>query len=187
MYYKNTSQHYGCITITLHWLTVLLIIVQVLLAVYAGMEPIGLTKFVLLSRHKALGMLILIITLFRLIWRWSNPVPDFPTGMSPLERTLALLTHGCFYIILITMPIIGWFLSSAANTSINFFALFIFPDLIAPDKSLVAPLKLAHQLLAWSLAILLLLHIAAALRHHFICKDTILSRMLPLIKRRGKP
>lgn len=185
MRYLNTSQRYGSISIILHWFILLLILPQVILAFYANMEPVGLTKFILLSRHKTLGILILMVTLLRIVWRFVSPPPAFPESMSSVEQTVARLTHVSIYLILIALPVVGWFLSSAANISINFFDLFILPDLIEPNKSAVEPLKRLHLTLAIGFALLLFAHISAALWHHFARKDAVLQRMLPFINQRS--
>jgi cytochrome b561 len=177
--WRNTTTRFGAVAQTFHWVIVALLVIQFVLAYMASPLPTGLEKLALLSRHKGTGMTIFILALLRLIWRWANPAPPLPDTMRSFERGLARFTHGYLYFILFTMPVVGWIMSSAANHPVSYFGLFTFPNLVAPDKTLVEPMKLLHQIMSWSLLAVVAMHIAGALRHHFVLKDDTLLRMLP--------
>jgi cytochrome b561 len=77
------------------------------------------------------------------------------------------------------MPLTGWLMSSAANFSVNVFGLFTLPDLVAPDKALADAFEAVHHWLAWVLIGLVALHVAGALKHHFVLRNDTLRRMIP--------
>jgi cytochrome b561 len=118
----------------------------------------------------------------RLLWRLKNPPPALPSGMTPLERTLARATHMAFYVLLFAMPLTGWLMSSAKNYSVSWFGVFTWPNLIAKNESAFDVLRSTHHILSYLLFAIAVLHILAALKHHFWNKDTVLLRMLPFTK-----
>jgi cytochrome b561 len=166
----------------LHWIIAALIVTQFTLGWMAGDLPLGAHKLALLTRHKSFGMTILMLAVIRIIWRWLNPPPELPAGMSALERTLARATHVAFYVLLFAMPITGWLMSSAKNYSVSWFGLFTWPDLIAKNSAAFEALKTTHHGLSKALLAIAILHVLAALKHHFWDKDDVLSRMLPYTK-----
>jgi cytochrome b561 len=82
-------------------------------------------------------------------------------------------------VLLFAMPLTGWLMSSAKNYSVSWFSLFTWPNLIAPNEQAFAWLKSTHDTLSWLLLALSILHVLAALKHHFWNKDDVLRRMLP--------
>jgi len=163
----------------LHWAMALLIVPQVILgwvAVDLSLSPLKLDLFVW---HKSLGILLLALVVLRLAWRAGNPTPTLPPGSAAWERSAARLSHGLLYLLLFAIPLSGWIINSAANVPFKVFWQWPLPALTAPDKALAASAKLAHLGLFWVLAAVVVLHIAAALRHHFVLHDTVLVRMLP--------
>lgn len=99
--------------------------------------------------------------------------------MRPYERLIARLTHVAFYVLLFATPLAGWLMSSARGFTVSWFGLFSWPNLIAQDKGNFEMLKEVHEALAATLFFLAILHVAAALKHHFWDKDDVLRRMLP--------
>jgi cytochrome b561 len=135
------------------------------------------TRIALYVLHKEIGIVILVLALFRLLWRLSNIVPPL-TALPWQERILARLVHGSLYVLFFAMPITGWMLSSAAGKGISFFGLFTIPRLIAPSESLKLFFVEAHTYLAYIFIAILFLHIIGTLKHYFIDKNTIMRRML---------
>ena len=176
---RNTIRSWGSISKTLHWLIVLLIINQWVIAERAEALPLGAAKLQALSWHKSFGMTIFALALVRLVWRWLNPVPTLDGKARGWERLLAHLSHLLLYGLIFAMPLTGWLMSSARNFPVSWFGVFQFPDLVAPDTSLYESMKDWHHLLFAVLVIVALLHIAGALKHHFIDKNEVLKRMLP--------
>ena len=187
--YRNTSERYGRIAISLHWFIAAL--VAALLAVGTLMVnlPIGHDwSFPLFQWHKSLGILVFLTICVRLIWRHINPQPQLPEEMPLWERWLARATHLAFYAILFVMPLSGWAIVSTSpyNIPTYFLGLIELPPLpylsSHPDK-LIWNERLSefHEIAAWLLGILILAHVAAAIRHHVVKKDGILRRMAPWI------
>lgn len=166
----------------LHWLIAALIVTQFALAWTAIDLPLGAHKLALFARHKSFGMTVLMLAVVRLVWRWANPPPALPAGMTRLERKLARATHIAFYVLLFAMPVTGWLMSSAKNYSVSWFGLFTWPDLIAKNETAFNALKATHDFLSDVLLAIAILHILAALKHHFWDKDEVLLRMLPYAK-----
>jgi cytochrome b561 len=130
--------------------------------------------------HKTIGISILALTLVRLGWRLTHKPPPLP-AMTPALRWIARATHVLFYALLLILPLSGWWMSSAVPERHPFgFGIFDVPFLPVPRGFASAgPAHFVHTNLAWLMVALAALHIAAALKHQFVDKDDVLSRMLP--------
>jgi cytochrome b561 len=179
---KNQPARYTTVAQLLHWVIAALIVTQFALAWTADDLPLGMHKLALLARHKSVGMTVFMLAILRLLWRFKNPPPELPAGMTLIERTLARATHIAFYVLLFAMPITGWTMSSAKNYSVSWFGLFTWPNLVAPNDTAFNILKSTHDYLSYALFAIAVLHILAALKHHFWNKDDVFLRMLPLTK-----
>jgi cytochrome b561 len=175
----NTTRRWGAVAQLLHWLIVVLIVVQVTLALMADDLPLGMKKLALLARHKSVGITILMLAILRLAWRWFNPTPQLPPTLRSWEQTLARLTHFLLYALLFAMPLSGWLMSSARGFPVSWFGYFQLPDLVPKNHALYEALVTTHDSLAWVLGAVVALHVAAALKHHFMLRDDVLRRMLP--------
>jgi cytochrome b561 len=174
----NTATRYGLVPQFLHWLVVILLIVQFLLAYAAEDLPLGVDKLAVLARHKSFGLTIFALAVLRVGWRiFDRPPP--PPPMPGWKRMAALLTHWGMYAVLFALPLTGWTMSSAANYPVSWFGLIQLPDLVATSDSLHETLHDIHEVLADTLLILAGLHVLAALKHQFIDRDGLLLRMLP--------
>jgi cytochrome b561 len=180
---RNTTARWGHVAQFLHWLIVALIILQVILANIAEDLPLGMKKLAMFARHKSVGITILGLAVIRLAWRWANPTPELPTTLKPYERALAGLTHGGLYILLFAMPLTGWMMTSARGFPVSWFGFFQLPDFVPKNDSLYNAMKETHDTLALALYAIVFLHVAAALKHHFMLKDDVLRRMLPFTKK----
>jgi cytochrome b561 len=178
MTFRNTNQSWGSLSKALHWLIVILIINQWVIAERAE-ELKGLAKLQTLGWHKSFGMTILMLAIVRLVWRWMNPVPDLTAETKPWERVLAKVSHFLLYALIFAMPLTGWMMSSARNFPVSWFKQFQFPDLVAPSDRTFQLMNDLHHLLFSVLVTVALLHIAGALKHHFIDRNDVLKRMLP--------
>jgi cytochrome b561 len=178
MTFRNTTRTWGAVSKTLHWLIVLLIINQWVIAERAEALT-GFAKLKALGYHKSFGMTILMLAVIRLVWRWTNPVPDLRAETKPWERVLANTSHVLLYGLIFAMPLTGWLMSSAKTYSVSWFNLFAFPNLVGKNDAVFdVTHRLHHQLFA-ALVIVAGLHVAGALKHHFIDKNDVLKRMLP--------
>jgi cytochrome b561 len=179
---QTSPVRYSAVAQTFHWIIAALIVTQFTLAWMADDLPLGVHKLALLARHKSFGMTVLMLAVLRLVWRLFNRAPELPTGMSKTERQLAKGTHVLLYALIFIMPFTGWLMSSAKNYSVSWFGRFTWPNLIGPNERAFEVLKTTHQCLSWLLFAVALLHILAALKHHFWNKDDVLTRMLPFTK-----
>jgi cytochrome b561 len=176
---RNSRARWGSVSQLLHWLFVALLTVAVSLGITDRMLPLGPTRAAVINTHKSLGITILALAVIRLVWRWANPVPDLPSNMKPNERALARITHWMLYVLLFCMPLTGWLLASAHAYKVTWFNLFPVPWLVKKNLPLFKIMDELHLALAIVLGLVVALHVAAALRHHFALKDDTLRRMLP--------
>lgn len=177
MQLTNTDDRFGFISILLHWIMAILIIALLIIGLYMVRIPISPLKLKLFRWHKEFGMLVLMLVVVRLIWRFSNVIPAL-WSLPIWERIAARSVHWMFYFFMFLLPISGWLLSSAAGISVSFFGWFVFPDFISASEPMRLGLTSIHEWLAYILIAVLCLHIAASLKHHFINKDDVLRRML---------
>jgi cytochrome b561 len=184
---QRLPTRYGAVAQIFHWIIAGLIVTQFALAWTASDLPLGMHKLALLARHKSFGMTVLMLAILRLLWRLRNPPPELPVGMMPIERFLARVTHIAFYVLLFAMPLTGWMMSSAKNYSVSWFGLLTWPNLIGQNEKAFDFLKSTHDILSDVLFAIALLHILAALKHHFWNKDDTLLRMLPTTQAEKRP
>jgi len=177
---KSSVERYGAIAQLFHWTIVVLIVTQFVLATQAEDTHSLLQKAKILTTHKSVGMTVFMLAILRLLWRLANPAPGPLPSEKAWQRRLASITHWLLYALILVTPLVGWLMSSAKNYSVSWFGQFTFPNLIAPDETRFEQLKTLHGSLAFTLFCLALLHIAAALKHHFFDKDNVLRRMLPV-------
>jgi cytochrome b561/polyisoprenoid-binding protein YceI len=170
---------------SLHWLIAALIFVLFPLAWTMG-DFSGLEKFKLYNIHKSIGLTVLALMALRLFWRALRAPPPLPETVAKRERAAAHLVHFALYAALFLMTLSGWAMISASGKPSSLFNYTPFPLIpglsglpAADKKSLAALFKGVHEVTAYALVALVALHVAAALRHAFILKDGIMSRMLP--------
>ena len=178
MPFRNTTRAWGSLSKGFHWLIVLLIISQWVIAERAD-ELKGLAKLEALAWHKSFGMTIFMLAVLRLLWRLVNPTPELTTETKPWERVLANISHLLLYALIFAMPLTGWMMSSAKNYPVSWFKLFQFPDLVAPAEQTYHQMHDLHHLLFNVLVGVAVLHAVGALKHHFIDRNDVLKRMLP--------
>jgi cytochrome b561 len=179
----DDARRYGTIDQLFHWVTAVLIGLQLTLGLLAAHMRLGPAKLAMVTRHKSVGMAVLVLAIARLAWRFIHAPPPLPFSIDKLERRMASGAHAALYGLLLVLPTTGWLLSSGAKRTINVLGIISLPSFVAPHPELLAQLRNLHELFALALASIALLHIAAALRHHFWLKDGVLIRMLP--RRRG--
>ncbi|HNQ92600.1 MAG TPA: cytochrome b [Alphaproteobacteria bacterium] len=179
---------YTKVAIFLHWLIALLIIGM--LAMGFLMEDIpNELKPVVYPLHKSMGLTILALTVFRIVWRLMHKAPALPEAMSALEKNISHAMHTLLYLIMIGLPMSGWALVSSSPKGIptTWFGLFDWPHLpvlseIDNKKEVSHSFGEVHETLAVIAILLIVLHVAAALKHHFVVRDNILTRMAPWLK-----
>jgi cytochrome b561 len=184
---RNSPDRYGLVAMLLHWTIALAIISQLAMgAVMVRLTPGSSLQFEVYQLHKSVGITVLGLSLLRLVWRLLNPAPPLPASLRPWEAALARVTHAGFYVLMIALPFSGWMMVSASvwNIPTVVFGTFTLPHLpvlgtLENKKPVEDALKEVHEALAVSVFVLLLLHVAGALKHHFVLRDDTLARMLP--------
>lgn len=175
---------YSIVSLIFHWLIAALVVTQVLLIMTADATK-GPAAGQWIGLHKSIGLGILVLTLGRIGWRLANPAIPLPETIPRWQRLMARGTHILFYVVLIGMPLGGWAASSAAGREIVWFGLFEWPLLpIGGGRETAGRLMDMHELGAKALYLLIVLHVAGALKHHFVDRDNVLHRMMPWIQRR---
>jgi cytochrome b561 len=177
--------HYTRTAITLHWTIALFIFAAFPLGVYMHDLPLSPHKLRLFSYHKWIGVTIFLLAVFRISWRSTHRPPPLPATMPSWEKYAAHTVHFLLYVLIIVVPLSGWLMSSAKGVQTVWFGVLPLPDLVPKNKELGDSLKEVHESLNFTMAGLLVAHIGAALKHHFIERDDILARMLPFL--RNKP
>ena len=167
--------------IGLHWAVALLIFASFPVGLYMVELPLSPTKLKIYSYHKWAGVTIFLLALARLFWRTTHPAPPMPDSVPRWQQAIAGATHILLYLLIVAIPLSGWLMSSALGFQTVYFGVLPLPDLLEKDKLLGEQLKFLHMFLNYTLAALVLMHIGAALKHHLIDRDDILTRMLPRV------
>jgi len=192
---STREQRYTSVAILLHWLIALAIVLQLASGLWMA-DAINDPEqrafaFQVYQWHKSLGLTVLVLSLLRLVWRLIHRVPPLPEGMSAWQRLAATGTHWLFYTLMIGIPVTGWLMVSASPFGIPtlYFGLFEVPHLPllselprAEKPAVEGDLKSIHEILGYLTIGLLLLHIAAALKHQLVDRDGLLGRMLPFLR-----
>jgi cytochrome b561 len=178
----NSPGRYGAITQSLHWATVLLVVVAWLLGIGGDALPGKPAQAAGLFVHITAGLLVIVLTAMRLAWRGVDTVPSADVGDTALARGLLLVakvTHIGLYVLLIVVPLVGIGIQFARGNSLPIFGLFQIASPWVADRPFARTVKEVHELLAHALMAVAVLHAAAALWHHWILRDRTLLRMLP--------
>jgi cytochrome b561 len=179
----SPNSRYTLTTIALHWVLGVALVGMFAVGLYMADLPFSPLRLKLYNWHKWAGMTILALSIVRLLWRVTHPAPELPRHIADImPRWQAWAHHGthyALYALFFVVPLVGWAYSSAAGFPIVVFGVLPVPDLLAPDKALAEWIKPLHEISAFALAGLVLLHVAAALKHQFWDRDGLLNRMLP--------
>jgi cytochrome b561 len=166
-------------TILLHWGTVIAIIMAVAAIYLREATEDKWIRQTLLDLHRQLGLLILVGLGLRLAVRFAVGLADHTRDMSVLLRWAAWMAHLALYAMLLAVPVLGWAASNAHDVKIHLFGAIPLPNLVHADSDLSDTLDDYHKWSTWAMGGLVLLHVTAALWHHYIRKDAVLSAMLP--------
>lgn len=169
--------------VLLHWLIALLIVVSFGVGLYMVGLKLSPTKLKIYSYHKWVGVSIFTLVVIRLLWRATHRAPTLPDAMPDWQRRLAEVMHWLLYLLILIIPISGWLMSSAKGFQTVVFGVLPIPDLIGKDKELGDTLAQVHAALNYFMAGLVVMHAAAAIKHHFVDRDEVLARMLPFLNR----
>lgn len=172
------ASRYSGPAIALHWLLALMILVSLGVGFYMTGLQMSPARLKLYNWHKWAGVTILALSAARLLWRLTHrPPADAP--MPAWQAGAARAAHALLYLLFFAVPLLGWAYSSAAGFPVVWFGVLPLPDFVSPDKALAEALKPWHGRLAYLMALVVLLHVGAALKHQFVDRDGLLLRMLP--------
>ncbi|MFJ5158199.1 cytochrome b [Pantoea sp. NPDC088449] len=179
MMWRNSTQHFGMVSILLHWLMALAIFGMFAL----GLWMVGLGYYDSWYHdapeiHKGIGLLLFAALLARIGWRFLSPPPKPLQSDSLSVRRAARVAHGLLYGLLLVLLLSGYLISTAEGKPISVFGWFNVPALFSGAAQQADLAGDIHLWMAWSLILLSALHALAALKHHFIDRDVTLKRML---------
>ncbi len=180
---KPLEPRYTATAIALHWLLAAAILGSMAVGAYMSGLALSPLKLKLYNWHKWAGIAILLLSLLRLGWRLTHRPPPLPVrveaAMPDWQRAVHHASHGLMYALFLVVPLMGWAYSSMAGFPIVWFGVLPLPDFVPVDKELARLIKPVHGWLAYTLLALIVLHVAAALKHQFIDRDGLLARMRP--------
>ena len=178
---QSAVLRYSNATVTFHWVTVVLVLTQAYLGFTFALSDEGPARDEVFVWHKTVGMIILLLTLARLAYRLKNPPPPFPPELPAWERFAAVWNHRLFYTLLIAMPIVGFiavsgFASGPTTPIAGGIQVPVIPGVSRDTGELAGEV---HEIAAFLLVALILVHIAAALKHQFVDRWRGSARMPP--------
>lgn len=175
----NTHERWGSVQIGLHWLIAALIL---LVQVPAGLTMVSVSPGALqnfcYNVHKNVGLIIFLLAIFRLAWRWGHPVPYLPPDLPRWQATAARATHALLYILLFALPVTGFLYTAMGGFPVPFLMVWDLAQYVPVNKPVAGVFKVIHIGLTFLLYATVALHVAGALQHHFVRKDGVLRRML---------
>jgi cytochrome b561 len=179
MTYGTRAGPYPTTSKWLHWLVAACVLTTAPVAIAMTRVGEGPTQDALFNIHKSLGVLIFILVVLRLINRLMVGAPAPEPGIERWQKAASSTTHGLLYLLLVTMPIVGYVANSLYGAPTPFFGLFELPSITAENQPLSEKLFTLHRWAGFLMIALVLMHIGAALFHHVIRGDNVLRRMLP--------
>lgn len=174
---KEGHNRFTLLQRVLHWFMAICILAMLFIGV--GMVSTIDSKYLtLVSIHKSLGMVILVLAVLRLLIRLKYGAPALPVTMPETMKLAAKLSHIAFYCLMFAMPLLGWAMLSAADYPVVVAGLHL-PTIVAPNAALHSLLWNAHRALAFCFFALILAHLAAALLHAWVRRDGVFEAMAP--------
>jgi cytochrome b561 len=177
----SKAESYTRTAIWLHWLLALMIVGAFAVGLYMTSLPMSPQRLQLYNWHKWAGVVILALSAARLLWRLTHrPPADLP--MPAWQQRSAHAAHGLLYVLFFAVPLAGWAYSSAAGYPVVLFGVLPLPDFVPVDRELSEAIKPFHGWLAYALAGVVVVHVAGALKHHFVDRDATLQRLRPRLR-----
>lgn len=179
-----SGERYSRGAVVLHWLIAALIALNFALAWIAEDLPKA-EQGAMMGNHKAVGILVLAFTVVRIAWRLAHSAPPLLETLKAWEAALARVIHALLYVLMLAIPIAGWGLASAfgKGAPVSIFGLFDVPALpVGQDKPNIGMFHELHEITANLMIALFVLHVVAALKHHWFDRDQTLRRMVPWMK-----
>lgn len=171
----STARAYSPVARTLHWTMAVLVLIQVPLGIAIANQWLGPVPYDL---HKSLGVIVAALILVRIAYRLTHAPAPLPADIAPVQRLAAGVVHFLLYALLLAQPFVGWIATAAYPAPVPMFRLFNLPAIWSADRALSDQLFAVHRVIGVTIGVLALMHIAAALHHHFVRRDGVLRRML---------
>ncbi len=183
MTFKNTTTEFGLISKSLHWGVILIFLAQFFLAGTMKELPndgaaLGMSKWALHDLHKSLGVLVLLLGIFRIYWRVSGVLPEWKQALSTLEARLVGFTEWGLLSLMIAMPATGYLMSNAGGFPVKFFGLFTLPAVIGKSKAAGELFHELHGICAMLVMVIVALHLGLILKRTLVNKDRFIFRMI---------
>lgn len=179
---RSTDRQWGSVAKFFHWIMAMAILVNgVWGLLMTDMTP-SMSKISVYAWHKSIGLTVLALFALRLVWRAFDRRPQ--NEPSPRwQQVAAHAVHGVLYLMIVALPLTGWWFNSLRGFPLQYFKLFNLPAIASKNEELAHLAHEAHELLFWALLLVLVAHVGAALKHHVFDNDNVLRRMLPF----GRP
>jgi cytochrome b561 len=177
-----TSLHHRPALRALHWVMALVVVLAWVLGMRAGSFE-GPARGEAVGLHIAVASSVLLLLPLRLLVRAAGRVPALPAAMGGAARFAAHAAHVALYVLMLALPLTGWLAVNSAGRPVKLLGLVYLPSLVAKNQALHERVESLHVALAWALAAIVLVHVLAALKHHFIDHDDVLRRMAPHLAR----
>jgi len=180
---STSTTRYSPVAMALHWILAIALVAIFSVGVYMADLPFSPQRLKLYNWHKWAGVTILALSVVRLAWRLTHTPPPLPgkvlAAMPGWQTAAYHATHVALYALFFIVPLVGWAYSSAAGFPIVLFGVLPLPDLVSADKALAELIMPWHEISAFALAGLVVLHVAAAIKHQLVDRDGLMQRMLP--------
>lgn len=170
-----------------HWTIAILIIANLIIGFFHDGFPDDVRRTAM-GFHKSTGILVIVLTLGRIAWRFTHKPPPLPATVKRWEKGLAHAAHWLLYALMLALPVTGWLMSSAGKRKypLDFYGMFPVPYLpVAQNEATAHIFADRHEMLGWIALALLVVHLSGAAKHYFMDRDRTVQRMLPWLKDRS--
>lgn len=168
---KNSEDNYGLVSRAIHWLMALLIVVLFAVGLYmTGLEDDNASKGAIYDLHKSFGVVVLLGLIFRLVWLMITRPPALPRVFGAMEKALTLAVRHSLYLLMFIVPFSGYAMSNFGGHSVELFGLAM-PTLFAESEAAGEFMEEVHEIGAWILIILAVVHMLGALKHRYFDLD----------------
>jgi cytochrome b561 len=165
----NSENYYGLISRVIHGVMIILIIGMIGVGIYmTGLDKTDEMRRTLYGLHKSTGVIVLVLAFIRVAWLRISPAPKLPMGLELWEKWLTTIIKSLMYLLMLAIPLSGALMSNAKGYPVSFYGLFDLPMMVQKNESLGEFMHVVHGPLAFVLAILIILHVAGALKHRFL-------------------
>jgi cytochrome b561 len=183
---RSNDRQWGSVAKFFHWIIALAILGNGTFGLLMDLARSPMQKISWLALHKSIGLTVLALVLLRIAWRWRDGRPlDEPAPR--WQQWSAHAVHGVLYVLIVALPLSGWWFNSVTGKPLQWFKLFNLPALAAKNDDIRHLAHAVHEYLFWFLVLVLVAHVGAALKHHVFDNDNVLRRMLPFARPRQTP